>query len=97
VPEEVSDLFESVLSLLDKIQRKLHYFNLIDFTNLGPGTCDTIKAQINRFITSGWLNVNKYFSISWSCRILQTVRCTELYSFETYPGFSRTIECREET
>jgi hypothetical protein len=64
VPEEVLDLFESVLSLLAKIQRKLHHFNLhIDFTNLGPGTCDTIKAQENRSITSGWLNVNIFLSL----------------------------------
>jgi hypothetical protein len=62
VPEEVLDLFESVLSLLAKIQRKLHHFNLlIDFTNLGHGTCDTIKAQENRSITLGWLNVNIFY------------------------------------
>jgi hypothetical protein len=98
VLDELLDLFESVLSLLAKIQRKLHHFNLlIDFTNLGPGTCDTIKAQANRSITSGcWPNV-KFFPSLGSRRIPQMVRCTGLYSFETYPGFSMTAECGEET
>jgi hypothetical protein len=62
--EEVLDLFESMLSLLANIQRKLHHFNLlIDFTNLGPGTCDTIKAQVNQSITSGWPNAKVFPSL----------------------------------
>jgi hypothetical protein len=64
VLEEVLDLFKSVLSLLANIQRKLHHFNLlIDFTNLGPGTCDTSKTQVNRSITSGWPNVKAFPSL----------------------------------
>jgi hypothetical protein len=62
--KKVLDLFEGVLSLIAKIQRKLHHFNLlIDLTSLGPGTCDTIKAQVNRSITSSWPNVKIFPSL----------------------------------
>jgi len=57
-------IFSRMCCLLAKIQWKLHHFNLlIDPTSLGPGTCDTIKAQINRSIPSSWPNVKIFPSL----------------------------------
>jgi hypothetical protein len=55
------------------------------------------NQSTNKSIHPFELAEREKFSISWSCRILQMVRCTGLCSFKSYPGFSRTTECGEET